>query len=86
MSSFQNENSDLEVLDILMKLYYREFIYKPNEETQRVNPTGSEDTARRDESDSKILKFEEQTRKRAKKVLLHEINRILTRLENKRKI
>lgn len=80
MSSFQNETGEYQLLELLMKLYQSEFI-TTDEATQRVNPTGSEDTARRDRSSSKLLSFEEQTKRRAKKMILQEINKTISRIE-----
>ena len=81
MSKFQSDNEYLLLLERLIRLYNTEFLSKPNEDTQRVNPTGSEDTARRDESESKIESFEKQTLLRAKKCLLRTINKVITKLE-----
>lgn len=78
ISQFQNDNSKLvrleHLLDVLLKEYQ---LQRLREDTQRVNPTGSElDTTRRDRS-SNILSFEEITLRRAQKVALKECNRIL---------
>lgn len=82
MSSFQKDNEYFMLLERLIRLYNEEFLSKHNEETQRVNPTGSEtNTTRRDESDSKIVSFEKQTLLRAKKFLLKDINYLISKLE-----
>lgn len=85
MSAFQNNNQNIKCLEILMDLYRHEFIQQSDEETQRVNPTGSEDTARRDESSSKILRFEDQTRQRVRRNILHQMNEILSEMAEQKK-
>lgn len=83
MSTFQRDNEKFILLEKLIRFYNEVFLSKPNEATKRVNPTGSEDTTRRDRSGTKIIDFESQTILRTKKCLLKEINRLISEIEGK---
>lgn len=86
MSKFQNDNSTLFFLEKLINLYDSEFLQNHNEELKRVNPTGSEDTARRDQSETKLVRFEELTKNRLRKVLLRQMNCCLSELDKENKL